>query len=77
MSSLFSSCTFTFKVRTQPTTRCAFVIKMIDVPDIVKHIKSLIQPVQIGEFSDKSIIDIEGDNSIGIVSPYIQFILIY
>ncbi|QCE06837.1 hypothetical protein DEO72_LG9g1851 [Vigna unguiculata] len=39
---------------------------MTDVPNIVNHVKSLIEPVEIAECSDKSMIDIEGDSSIGI-----------
>ncbi|QCE03752.1 hypothetical protein DEO72_LG8g1778 [Vigna unguiculata] len=59
-------CAFAFKVRTQPRTRCASVIKMTDVPNIVNHVKSLIQPI--AECGGKSRTDIEGDSSIGIMS---------
>jgi len=40
-------CTFAFKVRTQPRTKCASVIKVSNVSEIVAHVKSLIPPLQV------------------------------
>ena len=40
-------CTLAFKVRTQPRNRCAFVIKVSDLPEIINYIKKLIQPVKV------------------------------
>jgi len=40
-------CTFAFKVRTQPRTKCAYVIKVSNVSEIVTHVKSLIPSLQV------------------------------
>ncbi|QCD83337.1 hypothetical protein DEO72_LG2g3681 [Vigna unguiculata] len=56
-------CTFAFKVRTQPRTKCAFVIKVSNVSEIVTHVKSLIPPLQIGDSTDKCSMDLVSESS--------------
>jgi len=40
-------CTISFKVWTQPRNRCASVIKVFGVPEIINYVKRLIQPVKV------------------------------
>jgi len=40
-------CSFEFKVRTHPRARCASVIKVSDVPQIMTYVKSLIRLVEV------------------------------
>ncbi|XP_027927634.1 uncharacterized protein LOC114184525 [Vigna unguiculata] len=56
-------CTFAFKVRTQPRTKCASVIKVSNVSEIVAHVKSLIPPLQIGYGTDKCSMDLVSESS--------------
>ncbi|XP_027903577.1 uncharacterized protein LOC114163466 [Vigna unguiculata] len=61
-------CTFAFKVRTQPRTKCASVIKVSNVSEIVAHVKSLIPPLQIGDGTDKRSMDLVSESSSVMVS---------
>ncbi|XP_027934096.1 uncharacterized protein LOC114189664 [Vigna unguiculata] len=61
-------CTFAFKVRTQPRTKCASVIKVSNVSEIVAHVKSLIPPLQIGDGTDKCSMDLVSESSSVMVS---------
>ncbi|QCD83099.1 Nucleic acid-binding [Vigna unguiculata] len=54
-------CTLAFKVRTQPRNRCASVIKVSDLPEIINYIKKLIQPVKIAEFRSKGVCNLAAD----------------
>ncbi|QCD82298.1 hypothetical protein DEO72_LG2g2633 [Vigna unguiculata] len=61
-------CTFAFKVRTQPRTKCASVIKVSNVSEIVAHVKSLIPPLQIGDSTDKCSMDLVSESSSVMIS---------
>ncbi|QCE06424.1 hypothetical protein DEO72_LG9g1436 [Vigna unguiculata] len=61
-------CTLAFKLRTQPRNKCASVIKVSDLPEIINYIKKLIQPL--GECSHKNIIDLGGDTSTGMIVDF-------